>query len=121
MEKVNPFKERQTVDESRANILYGKLSVAFMKKPGGLLFKLFDLGTLSFQEDNRLKVYKDRVGDSVRKFLANIKIGNDPVKCYEALRYELFKTARLGIGDDSKHNLFCEAVDEILMSIEEEF
>lgn len=84
------------------------------EKGNGLMFRLFDIGNLSFT-GQKLFVYKNNVGSIVRRFANGIRNGEDVDKMFNEMREEMEKVVKLACDDGGeKGRVFMEKVDREL-------
>lgn len=84
-------------------------------RKGGVMFKLFDLGRLGLEDDERITVFKNAVGNAVRTFVDSVgKVGSDTAHEIDVFEEELLKLGRLVFGDGQKFDAYRDKVGSVL-------
>jgi len=115
----NPYKEiEKNRDDVKAKHVAAKVSTKCLERGTGVMFKLFDLGNLSFK-GTQLYVYKNKVGDAIRFFIKMLDAGVEFEKSFNELTMELLKIARLSCSEQEQYDLFAKSINETVLELRE--
>lgn len=117
--KMNPYSSKKDQKEEVLKIEnIKKLCLA----KGGVMFKLFDLGKLGLDNQDKIMVFKNVVGDVIRKFIRSIENGhsNNVAQQTAILEDELSKLGKLAFGDVEKYTIYKDKVEQILVVLKEQ-
>lgn len=106
----NPFRVGNQVADS---VFHEVLVRRCMSKRDGLMFKLFDLGNLSF-DGIKNTTYKNIVGDCVRKLIEVCGSQEMLEQCIDNVRHKIEGVVKLSGRDDNFVKNFMDRVEEIL-------
>lgn len=85
---------------------------------GGAMFQVFDIGNLSFK-DNQLLVFKNQVADSMRIFVKSLEEGVRFHIALDGLDISLKNIGQLCYSDAGKLTAFNVKVDDIIKRLKE--
>jgi len=107
----NPFRQGKK-NKVADNVFKACLKNACSNKREGLMFKLFDIGNMSFN-DAKLLTYRNIVGAGVRKLMNNCNSREDLNKYVDYLKEDIMRIVKLGSDNEEFIKMFRESVDEI--------
>jgi len=105
----NPFRS----DDYSSRIFCDVLQKMCLNKRNGLLFRLFDIGNMSFT-DAKLLTFRNVVGNSVRKLMANCKNRDMLEQELENLKENVMRLVRLGNNDGEFLKAFSDSIEVVL-------
>jgi hypothetical protein len=105
----NPFREEGSISDK---VFVDVLQTACLNKRNGLMFKLFDIGNMSFS-DAKLLTYRNIVGNSVRKFLAVCRSRDSMEQELEHLKSDILRIVRLSDNDQEFLRAFTDSVEAV--------
>jgi hypothetical protein len=107
----NPFR-REKKNKAVDDIFKACLKNACSNKRDGLMFKLFDIGNMSFN-DAKLLTYRNIVGAGVRKLMNSCNSREDLNKHVDYLKEDIMRIVRLGSDNEEFIKMFRESVDDV--------
>jgi hypothetical protein len=105
----NPFREEGSVSDK---VFVDVLQTACLNKRNGLMFKLFDIGNMSFS-DAKLLTYRNIVGNGVRRFLAVCKSRDSMEQELEYLKSDILRIVRLSDNDQEFLRAFTDSIEAV--------